>query len=85
MPVEYESEFEAIAINDGAPDYLLRLSRLVPEYNVVQLKKMEITANGRRVIPLGVRASTINVRRFRERVADLGLTIELRVGDENHE
>lgn len=85
MPVEYESEFEAIAINDGTPDYLLRLSRLIPEYNVVQLKKMEITANGRRVIPLGVRASTIDVHHFRSRVADLGLTIELRVGDENHE
>lgn len=84
-PVEYESEFEAIAINDGTPDYLLRLSRLVPEYNVVQLKKMEIMANGRRIVPLGVRASTIDVSRFGERVADLGLTIELKLWDESRE
>lgn len=85
MPVEYGSEFEAIAINDGTPDYLLRLTRLVPEYNVIQLKKMEITANGRKVIPLGVRASTIDVSHFRARVAVLGLTIELKLWDENRE
>jgi len=76
--VEYETEFEVVVVNDGTHDYLLRLSRLVPEYNVVQLKKMEITANSRAIIPLGVRTNTINLARFMEQVANLRLTVEVK-------
>ena len=75
--VPYESEFEAIAINDGTHNYFLRLARLVPEYNVVQLKKMEITADGRRIVPLGIQTNTVDVPTFMERAAKLRLAIEL--------
>lgn len=75
--VAYESEFKATAVNDGTPDFFLRLARLVPETNVVQLKKMEISANNRRVVPLGVQTDTIDLPSFTNRVKALHLNIEL--------
>ena len=75
--VARESSFKAVALNDGTQDYLLRLARLLPAYNVVQLKGMEITSNGRRVIPLGIVADTINIGSFMEQVAALQLDLEL--------
>lgn len=77
-----ETEFEAIAINDNSRDFYLRLSRLVPEYNVAQLKRMENLVDGRRVIPLGIQASSIDAPTFMDRVDELQLTIELRLADE---
>jgi hypothetical protein len=80
--VACESEFKATAINDGTADFFLRLTRLVPENNVVQLKKMEISANNRRVVPLGVRTNTIDLPSFMNRVKALNLIVELElVGD----
>lgn len=75
--IAYEQEFLATAINDGSRDFFLRLSRLIPEMNVVQLKKMEISANNRRVVPLGIRTDTIHLPSFLEQVKALNLTIEL--------
>jgi hypothetical protein len=75
--VAYESEFKATAVNDGTRDFFLRLARLVPETNVVQLKKMEISANNRRVVPLGVRTNTIDLPSFMNRVKALHLIIEI--------
>lgn len=76
--VEYESEFQVFAINDGTSDYFLRLARLVPECNVVQLKKLEVTANDRRIVPLGIRTDTIDLPSFMNRVTELRLTVELK-------
>ena len=81
--VASESEFAATAVNDGTSDFLLRLSRLVPEYNVVQLKKMEITANSQRVVPLGIRTDTVDLSSFMKQVENLGLTVELRPVNED--
>ncbi|QDU43784.1 hypothetical protein Mal52_22600 [Symmachiella dynata] len=81
--IAYETEFEATAVNDNSSDFLLRLSRLVSDYNVIQLKKMEITSNDRRIVPLGIRTNTVDLHRFMDRVNDLRLTIELRPVNED--
>lgn len=75
--VHVETEFEGFAINDGKPDYLLRLARLIPTLNVIELKRKEIVIDGRRVIPLGSIANSINLYDFIDQMKILGLTIEL--------
>lgn len=75
--VAYENEFEAFSINDGSKDYYFRLSKLIPELNVVQLKKLEQEKGGQKVIDLGVRTNTIDVHDFMAKVNQLNLNIEL--------
>lgn len=75
---EYEHEIKVTSVNDGSKDYLLRLSRLIPEYNVVQLKKMEKSDGDRKLIDLGVQADTITIHSFMERANELELKIELK-------
>lgn len=75
--VEIETEFEVTAVNDSKSDFLLRLSRLTPEYNVVQLRRMEVSKGSRRVVPLGIRTNTIDLPNYMERVKELGLTVEI--------
>lgn len=74
---EVEIEFEVVAVDDGRRDFLLRLSRLIPEYNVVQLQRMEVVRKGDRVVPLGIRTNSIDLPFFMGRVEELCLTIEL--------
>lgn len=76
--IRSETEFEVIAVNDGTRDYFLRLSRLVPELNVVQLKSREIDLGSRRIIHLGIQTDAISLPSFMGRVNDLNLTIELK-------
>ncbi len=75
--IAIETEFVATAVNDNTKDFFLRLSRLVPEYNVIQLKKMQVLVDDRHVVPLGIRTNTIDLPAFKGRVRDLNLTIEL--------
>ncbi len=79
---EVEIEFEAVAVDDGKRDFLLRLSRLIPEYNVVQLRRMEVVREGDRVIPLGIRTNSVDLPCFMGRVEELCLTIELHAANE---
>lgn len=84
MPaIEYEYEFTVIAVNDGRKDYYLRLSRLIPDLNVVQLKKKEMQVAGRNIIDLGVRTDTVSLPRFMEQANHLELTVELRAENES--
>jgi hypothetical protein len=76
--IEYEHDFMVFAVNDGSKDYYLRLSRLIAEYNVVQLKRMEEEVSGRKIIALGPQTNTVDLPFFMDRVHELGLTIELK-------
>lgn len=78
-----EVEYAATAVNDGTKDFYLRLARLVPQYNVVELKKMETEIDGRRMIPLGIQTNSISVPTFMKQVQELGLTIELERCDDS--
>lgn len=75
--IEYEHEWMVFAINDGSFDYYFRLSKLIPDLNVVQLKRMEADIKGRKVIALGPRTDTVNYPHFMERARELHLQIEL--------
>ncbi len=72
-----ECEITVTSVNDGSRDYYLRLSRLIPEYNVVQLKKTEKTDGDRRIIDLGVQTDSVGIPSFMRRVDELRLDIEL--------
>ena len=76
--IEYEHDWMVLAINDGSADYLLRLSQLIPDLNVVQLKRMEQEIDGRKVIVLGPRTDTVNAPYFMGSARELRLTIELK-------
>lgn len=76
--IEYESDIAVVAVNDGAKDYLFRLSKLAPCCNAVQLKKMEAQEGSRRIIDLGIQTNTVDKPRFMSRADELGLTVELR-------
>ncbi|PHS04426.1 MAG: hypothetical protein COA78_16595 [Blastopirellula sp.] len=74
--VEYEQEFIAYSINDETKDYYLRLSRFIPEFNVIQLKEME---DDQKSICLGLQTDTINVHAFMLRAKEHNLEITLKL------
>ncbi|QDT37986.1 hypothetical protein [Stratiformator vulcanicus] len=75
-PVEFESEFRVFAIDDGTVDFLLRLSRLVTELNVVELSKRRFSRDGVTVVDLGVRVSAVNKHWFDADAKAPGITME---------
>ncbi|MEN1681483.1 MAG: hypothetical protein AAGJ46_18025 [Planctomycetota bacterium] len=74
---EVETDFDVVVVHDGKRDFFVRLSRLVPEHNAVQLLAMALVEGKRRVVRFGALTNTIDLPRFMDRVRELGLEVEL--------